>query len=417
MAIRETLITGFGLVLLLAGTGTGEDPRVRWRGADHSVSALPADLPAPAQLALEAWYPFARSNGFRLDLEDSGRLLLLSPSGSSSHERLMELAGRTILLFDEKLPTPAERIESSDKPPPGAKPKTTPPPERTDEPLPEDPEGDEPHPWDDVPWPEAAAEKDPVEEYTYYTWGAGGVPPDTETIVFLAVPRQTDYERALEFLALNHEYLAPWAEEAREQNGFALQQPLVGASFLFAAPGVEEWNPENELVNRLAQLLMLRRFGQQPNWLVYGWAWTAEITLLESVYCFPYRDEFVWATEHTAWPDMLHELFERRAAKPLRAEEFVGWPHGTYLDTEAKLSWGVIDYLVRQQNENLPGLLEALRAYRDEHDREVVDGLTWQRKRDYVIPVEEQERLLGEHLGKNVWRDLTRWFRKAPEQR
>jgi hypothetical protein len=175
---------------------------------------------------------------------------------------------------------------------------------------------------------------------------------------------------------------------------------------------VEEWNPDNELVNRLAQLLLLRRFGQQPNWLLYGWAWTAEITLLDSVYCFPYRDEFVWATEHTAWPGMLRELFKRRASKPVRPEEFAGWPRGTYRDTEAKISWGVVDYLVRNRSADLPAMLEALRAYRDEHDREIVDGLTWQRRRNYVIPLEEQERMMDEHLGEDIWRDMTRWFRK-----
>lgn len=403
MALRETLIRALAaLALLDAAASAQQEPVVGWNGEEHPASALPAELPGPARQAIEAWVPWAGPAGYRMDLEPSGRVLLLTRADFPRRDASLGLAERVLSMFEAKLPPPTARIEAEPE-----HPDEPAPPSSGEAPLPEDPE-DGGHPWDDVPW---GVDPGPGRtEYVPYTWGAGGVPPDTETIVFLIARDQTEYESALAFLAGLHDYLSPWLPEARKQLGFTLQEPLAGA-YIEQPPGVEEWHPDHELVNRLAQLLLLRRFGQEPYWLVNGWAWTVEIGLLGSVYCFPYRDEFVWATEHASWPAALKELFEERARKPLRVEEFAGWKRGTYVDVAAKLSWGVVDYLVREHDDELPDLLEALRAYRAEHDREVIGETTWKHRRDYEIPVPEQERILDEHLGKGTWARMTRAFR------
>ena len=62
--------------------------------------------------------------------------------------------------------------------------------------------------------------------------------------------------------------------------------------------GMEEWDIENELVHRLAHLLLLRRFGQQPFWLTMGFSWYVEKEMRGAIYCYPYRSGFVWASEH-----------------------------------------------------------------------------------------------------------------------
>ena len=59
------------------------------------------------------------------------------------------------------------------------------------------------------------------------------------------------------------------------------------------AAGMEEWSPDHEIVNRVAQLLFLRRFSQQSFWLQQGIAWCAEWGYDSSLYCFPYRHEFI----------------------------------------------------------------------------------------------------------------------------
>jgi hypothetical protein len=335
---------------------------VRWNGRTFDADEPPAELPVPARAAIAFWAPWAEAERYRMSLDDEGRLLLLEPARGGP-AGLLKLVERTAELFDELLPLPAD-AEVRDPP------------------------------------------ADP------HAWGSADVPRDTETIAFLALRDEEDYASSLRELPKSNPYLAGWAEAAASRlGGYVLSQPLCGA-YVEVDARQKEWNPKNELVNRAAQLLLLRRFGPPPNWLVQGFAWHVELEVCRAIYCFPYRAGFVSAAEHKGWDGWLRERFRGRADDPLRVDEFAAWPAGSYDESAARVSFGVVEFLLRHHAEALPGFLEDLRRFRDENDRVKRSDGTWERQPGYEIPLADQTRLLQERFGEAFFEEVTRAFRR-----
>jgi hypothetical protein len=386
----------------LAGGGD-----VHWGARRLDPGALPAELPERARAALEAWHPWASGHAYRLDLDASGRLLVVSRSSNDRAPALLELACTVLTRFDRELPAPAVRLQAPD-PLVAAKPKEPekPKPAAGEKPLPEDPEDPEgSHPWKLAPPKPAPVTSAPL---VVSKWGSHGAPLDTETMTLFIVTDQDDFESLLKDLAARFAYLETWAREAEALQGFVLGDPLC-AAYLERPDGVEEWDPDHELVNRFARLCLLRRFGELPNWFAQGYAWHMEIALKGAVYCFPWRDEFVFATEHSGWPQAVRE---RYAKERLEARHFMGWRRGKYLDAEAKASWGTSEYLLTKEGERLPALLEELRVFREEHGRIQDDPLSWRRDLDYEIPVNEQHKLFVKVLGPQYLERATVFLRQ-----
>ncbi len=400
--------TWLASALLAATGGTGEEALISWAGRRIHLSSLPSELPESARSALEAWGGWCQDLHYRLDLDGPGRVLLVSRQGNSRVDIQMVLASAVVERFDSELHAPAERLTAGGLAPPapaaaGKAGAGSAPPAR--KPLPEDPEGDEPHPWKLEPSAPKARE---TQTWTT-TWGAADTPLDTQTIVLFIVVDQKDFERLLAHLGQRFDYLKKWSEEAKAYQGFVLGEPLAGA-YLERPDGVEEWDPDHELVNRLARLCLLRRFGEAPNWFVQGYAWHMEFALQGSVYCFPWRDEFVGVGEHTGWDVNLKNWYGRTR---LEVVDFASWPRGVYRDHEAQTSWGVVEYLLARERDKAPSLLEALRLYRDEHGRIQEGPGNWRRDLDYEIPHEEQKKLLVEHLGPDFLTHVTFFFREG----
>ena len=374
---------------------------MHWRGERHAVEQLPASMSFAARSAVEAVAPWAADHEYRLDLEDSGRVLLVTRQEAST-ERALGLVERTIAWFDEQIPAPSSssvrtyrRVEA---PTTGAAVDSGA--------VPEDPD-------DDAPWKVAGfganqGRSRSVPE-TQTRWGADDVVPDTQTAIFFVVRDERDYKKLLAFVAKLQPYLKSWTRAARKQQGFALQAPLAGA-YIELAEGQEEWNADNELVNRLTQLLSLRRFGPLPNWLQQGIAWNAEVALLGAIYCFPFREEFVWATEHTGWDRAVEVLVSRRedAVEP---KEFLGWKRGRYDDEAAKLSWAGVRLLLEKPAGELSAIARTLAEFRDHDNRIHETETSWKRDPAYVLPVEDQRAILESYLGGEVWQEWTQRFR------
>ncbi len=230
------------------------------------------------------------------------------------------------------------------------------------------------------------------------------------------VRTEQDYFELLTALGETQTYLKPWLETAKTYTGFTLEKPLIGA-YIELASGQEEWDPDNEVVNRVAQMLFVRRFSQQPYWLVQGMAWHIEMKLRKGIYCFPYRSGFIFATEHTGWDAALKNMFLERAAEPLRLDEFAHWQRGSYSDSLAKVSFGLAEFLSRYHKDSLSAFVESLRLFRNEHNRVDLGGGTWERKANYRIPDADLQRLLAEHFGANVLQDATEFFRSGKRYR
>lgn len=366
---------------------------LHWQGRTRSVKDLDG-LPVPARAAVEGWRDFAMEHGYEMLLDDAARLLYVTAETKNLGERRHELAKRAADVFDEALPPTAPITESgreAETPQPAEAPAETP----ADE-IPEDPEGPPPG-W--RPPPAVLVVED-------YVWGAVELERDTDTMVLLALKDEPDFHAALEVLAKLQPYLAEWVPEAKKDLGFVLQMPLA-AGFVLNASELEEWNPENELVNRVARLFLLRRFSQQPYWLTLGWAWYVEMQVQESIYCFPHRREFVWATEHTDWDKAVQQMLAKGRGK-LDLEHFASWKRGTFDLSAARLSWAFVDWTMRRHPGKLPLVLDDLyRAY-DAGSRKKTSETSWERVRGYEIPIAEQRAILERRLGKDFIGDFVR---------
>lgn len=380
----------------------GEDAPIHWGEKKLEFEALPDELPEASRTALETWHDWALAHAYRMDLDRAGRILLLTRASNDRAPRLLEIALKVTERFDQELPVPAERLAA--KAPVLAAP--APEPVVSEKPPPEDPEDPEGgHPWKLTATPPAPVTQSPP---VVTTWGSQAKALDTQTMVLFLVHDQDDFESLLKQMARAFPFLEGWSHEAKALAGFVLGDPLSGA-YLENPEGVEEWNADNELVSRLARMCLLRRFGDQPNWFVQGYAWHMELAILGSIYVFPWRDEFVSVTEHGGWDRIVRNRYMRARFQPA---EVMGWRRGKYQDAEAKASWGLCEYLLAKERAKLPTLLERLRVFREEHGRIQESPSTWRRDLDYEIPIADQEELFAGLLGADYHQRATLYFRK-----
>jgi len=390
------------ILLSLAPSARAGDVPVGWKEKEASTDELHAGLPKPAFDAIARWTGFCAAQKYRMDLDAQGRVLVLTPVKRGRTSETLRIVGQAETWFDGLLP-PVPRANPAPAAAPSAAEKV---PEKqpSPNPIPEDPEGPPPG------TPSAGSGTGPAKPATPPSaWGSGAGVPDSQTAVLVILHDEKDYNALLDHLEGSVAYLKDWVAGARKQTGLTLEEPLVGA-FVENASGQEEWNGDHEVLNRVVQLLALRRFGQQPNWIVQGIAWESEMALFDAVYCFPYRDGFVFATEHTSWPSDLRIAFKDRAAKPLRIGELADWQRGTWDPEAAPVAWGFVRHLAEAQKSKeraLSTLLEDLRRIRDAKDRQPTGANTWKRIEGWTMPAEDQEKALLTAFGKDVFKKAT----------
>ena len=386
--MRPAIPTMALVATLAAAPDVDAQQVVRWKNRDHELTELPKAMTEPALAAIETWAPWADEHGYRLDLEDGGRVLLVSPRKGGAWKQMRHV-DRAIGAFEAALPAPARLVAKI----PERSAPATPAGQGGGGPLPEDPEG---------PPPGIGGLGGLSGGTEAETKSAAPPPPalDAETIVFFVVADEKDYAQLAARLAWDHPYLAGWAKTAKQSTGFTLEQPLAGA-YVAGASGQEEWNPDNEIVHRIGELLLIRRFGRQPFWIQQGWAWHLEESLLRGIYCFPYRDEFVFATEHTAWPNELRREFKDRD-EPLTIDD-LAFPRGKYDGERARRAFGAARFLAERRRGKFAGALEQLRVARLER----ADG--------GEVPPADQERILKDKLGADVLDEMAKAFARGKD--
>ena len=227
------------------------------------------------------------------------------------------------------------------------------------------------------------------------------------TATMIVLKDEKAHAEALAFVATIEPAIASWAEKAAgKELGFVLAQPLCGA-FVESAPGLKEWKPEHELLNRAVQLLLQRRAGALPNWLAQGLAWEAERTLLGSIWCYPHRSGFVARTEHDAWPAKLAGELENDAIAVFSIDALAGWRRGTYDEDAARRAWGLAHWLAREQRAALPAVLEDLRALREKDGRTTHADGSWELVPGYEVPAATQAEILAKRCGEG-WLDAAK---------
>ncbi len=356
-------------LLVLCTSGLAQSKaRLIVAGKSHALDQLPADLPPAMRSAIERWRPFCDSLEYHLHAGADARLLLVTSSQNKRGAARIEKLQKTIAWFDKRLPAVAQRIAEADKP-------ASAPPEDKDKPL---------APGESRSW----------------SWSSEDLVPDADCAVLFVLPDEAQYQLLLEELARQDQTLEAWTRSARKETGFVVPRPLC-AAFLERAAEMAEWDPEHELVNRCAQLLLVRRFGLQPFWVQQGIGWCAEWAYDGSLYCFPFRREFVYATEHGAWP---HELKQRFAKSGGRFDfsAFTGWTRGRWDGERARLAFGVLAALLQEPTPRLALALDELRVWRDKDNRRKTGEHSWERDPAYEIEARTQAECLKKHLGEDL---------------
>ena len=164
-------------------------------------------------------------------------------------------------------------------------------------------------------------------------------------------------------------------------------------------------------MHRVAELLLLHCFGRQPYWLLQGWAWHVEMTLCKDVYCFPYRAEFVWASEHTGWDKALRDYVEATKESELSISDIAALQRGGWQDRGAKLAWGSVLFLDRNRAPALAQVLEDLRLAWDAGSRRDLGNGQWERVAGFEVSPADQSAIFVRHAGQAFWPELTRFFR------
>ncbi len=377
--------------LALAALAAGE-PALRWKGRMIALEKLPAELPAEVGRAAEPFGAWADRKGYRLELSASADCILIVPKSQGDVDGEMELIAATLRRVGEFLPPrPGEKEAAAASGAAGAgsagagQPTTTPyRPERLED-------FELPSTRPDVSVPRVPHQ----------------VP------VLIKARNQADNNSALDALAAQNPWLAGWVEDVgKVAYGLVLPRPLIGA-WLVNAPANEEWDPLNELVNRLAQLCVLDRGGQPPYWLLAGLAWNVELDVRGTIYCFPYRDEFVGIGEHAGWSAFLKTYYSERGRGTPALSEIAALKRGRYVDPAAGHAWGTVRWILSQHKERLlPILLELDERLRKDGIDVRADGI-WTTLKHWEVPEPVQLEILKRHLGPDFLDRLGQAFREG----
>jgi hypothetical protein len=342
------------LLLLCAGSGAQEGV-LTWRGRDLPSADVAAECPG-ALPALRQWSGFASRHGYRLVLADDGDVLLVL-SASYARPR-SDREHREVDVFVKRLAQTTATVRRFVPPPPAG-------------------------------------------------------PP----LVVVAV-RNDDYGALLEHVRAQHAALSDWTKAAAATvAGFVLSEPLL-AAWIEDPPGVEEWQPTNELVHRTAQLLIRQHAPDVPAWLLLGLGWHVEDAVQGSIYCFPHRSGFVSIDAHTDWGLWLANNFKksrRKAAKRqpvLEITEFADWrprQDDEFATGKAYLAFGVARYLAHEHPKKLDALLITLGEMTAKGRKVWISETEWKLDPEFQPPLLGQLVFL-EAIQPDFLTEVTTWF-------
>lgn len=338
---------------------------LRFKGEDLSVAELPPDFPEEARAAAEYWAPWAEEHDYRMSFTDDGRVVVLDREKKLSAKD-WKLVVDTLSACDALMP------------------------------LPERPEKPEPT--------EASAGEGTI-------WSFGDVVElEHETAAFFRMREKEDFSSMLAYVAEREGKDSFWVSRMEDHTGLLMYRPLAGA--VVEAAAQEEWDAQNEMVNRIARLLVVRRFGRAPHWLSMGSAWHVEFQLRKSIYCYPFRDSFVGVGEHGGWRNNLESQFRSKQAV-LDFNRLASWQVGTYDDLQAGRAWGAVGFMQAKEPGVLGLVLEDLRLLIEERGRvDHADG-TWELIPDFEPSPEDQLAVLEKRVDPEFIEELVEFFRKG----
>ncbi len=232
-----------------------------------------------------------------------------------------------------------------------------------------------------------------------------------EAACFFTLKKPEHMESLLEYIATKEQKEAGWAQRYSHLPGLVIHKPLAGI-IVATAPGVEEWDPLNESVNRISRMMLVRRFRTIPFWISLGVAWNVEFDVRGNIYCFPHRDLFVSVAEHNGWRDTLKSQFKKKS-RLLDMNQLAGYRVGTYDPVLAAQAWGTISYVTKAKPGALAAIIEDLRVMTDLDGRTTAADGTWERIPNYSPSGEDQLKVFERHLGPDFRKDVSTYFNKG----
>lgn len=233
---------------------------------------------------------------------------------------------------------------------------------------------------------------------------------ELSTAIVHIVRDEAEQGKLLDHIVAGQPTLKDWSKTARKKPGFVLYDPLLIA-VLLKPKGVVRWNADHDLINRLAQLLVERRFGVQPDWLSLGIGWCAEWRVDAEIHCFPNREDAVQRAEHGAWGNEIKRECVKRIGQDgtvaaILAAELSAVRRGAWNGVGAKRAFGVASYLTSRNPQEVADALHALRRAREELARNTTPPVP----DDLELAPDAIEAVMGKHMGTDWLQRATIWI-------
>ena len=337
---------------------TGADSDfVHWRHYNFQPGEWPEGLPGEARTRIEQWAGWAEENGFRMDVDPTGRVLMLCEAKRNrTVRRELDLIEKTLDAFDglvgKELPMPT------------------------------------------ADWNE----------------------PADEVAVIVRVRDMDSMQSFVGHVASRHPYLQTWAKGNPDTMGARFWEPSV-AAWIEVGLDRDEWRAENELVHQTATMLTRERFGTLPSWLEAGLAWNVELEVCRSIYSFPGRSGFVSIQEHKGWASSLKRTFQRNDEMTLVAENFDAWTPGVYDAHQAGIAWGMVAFLQEYRPDCIGSILTELGECYESGSVVTRDDGSWERIPEFCVSAEVQSEIFKCWAGEDVYEECTEYLRQGSRYR
>ena len=383
-------LTCLALGVPVAGMPAGGDEvEIKEGKKSYTLDELPEDWSVGVVSTVKEWVPWAVEHGFTAELAADGRVLLLANERAGAVRKRLKMVDAAAKEFDSLLPVsnPGQDEEEG-----GLFGGT--------EFVPEDPDlevGSSPF------GTTAPAEAGVESEVDVWDQGRDFV-PDAFPAVLVVTADVESYGGVLDRMVERDSELREWAIQAKARTGFVWEGPVVGA--LQAEPeDVKDYEVDNEVANRVGRLLLRRRYGDLPYWIVQGFGWEVERGAAREIAAFPFREEA--EDEDKNWEQSLQAQFKDRKDRALSLEDFAHWPRESYYGPYARISWALVTQLLKRDSEAFDAYCHDLRREWDKKNRSYAEAGRWRRLRTYQTQIELQGSLLEEHFGADTWQVVT----------
>ena len=394
--LLTSLLTGAGLLALATAKTPSSDSPVSKTPARHLLDALgdpapaatsndgdaPAPVPAPVirsrygKLELANWpslissgvhrrvewiWPVAEAMGARIDIQEEGRVVLLtSQERQSKVRRRASAIRRTVAAFDQLLPWTAPTHV-----------------------------------------PTEAEHQEQAERLVF---------SNPEPVIIIACDDE-DFElvqKALAELQSQPERLDPYGSDDLD---------LLVSVFVEEPKDVTRWNSGNALTHHLTRVLLAERFGRLPEWFCEGLACHMEKELTGRLSALPHRPRELERTTADGWDRELKARYNRDKQQSVSMVALARFRCLAWEETTLSEATGLIAFLAEHHTEELAPFTANLAMKVDIVCSGVdTDGSVNPLEGTYLTQTIQAE-LLTKHFGPRVLDECARSFRSGGRYR